>query len=110
MTITPEQIQFQIDTTLSEGVSKVTTSTGVTVDESGLTVDKSNTDLKTTISDDGMTIKKKNDDEAMLVANSEGVDATNLRATTYLIVGKNSRFEDYTRDGESRTGCFWIGG
>ena len=45
--------------------------------------------------------------EKVLNANNQGVDAKNLHATTYLIVGKNSRFEDY---GNSRTGCFWIGG
>jgi hypothetical protein len=42
----------------------------------------------------------------MLAATSAGVDATNLHAKTYLIVGGRSRFENY---GASRTGCFWIG-
>ena len=61
--------------------------------------------MKTTISDDGMKVFKNN--EAMLVANNVGVDAVNLSATTYLIIGTNSRFENY---GTDRTGCFWIGG
>ena len=46
-------------------------------------------------------------DEAVLTANNIGVDAVNLHATTYLIIGNNSRLEDF---GDNRTGCFWIGG
>jgi hypothetical protein len=45
------------------------------------------------------------DDTPVLTANNVGVDAANLHATTYLIVGTYSRFEDYG----NRTGCFWIG-
>lgn len=47
---------------------------------------------------------------AVLTANKDGVDARNLSATTYLIVGGRSRFENYNNDKGSRTGCFWIGG
>ena len=43
----------------------------------------------------------------MLTANKDGVNATNLKAITYLIIGERSRFENY---GTDRTGCFWIGG
>jgi hypothetical protein len=60
--------------------------------------------MNTTISEDGMTVYKN--EEVMLTANNQGVDAINLSASTYLIIGKNSRFEDF--DG-NRTGCFWIG-
>jgi hypothetical protein len=44
--------------------------------------------------------------QEVLVADNLGVKAEDLHATTYLIVGNNSRFEDYN---SSRTGCFWIG-
>ena len=44
--------------------------------------------------------------EEVLVADNEGVKAEDLHATTYLIVGRNSRFEDL---GYDRTACFWIG-
>lgn len=109
LAMTPEKIQAQITETLStEGASKVQTSTGITLDAEGLTVDKTNSEMTTTISDDGMKVKKAG--EEMLVANHNGVNAANLHATTYLIIGENSRFEDYTRNGEARTGCFWIGG
>ena len=33
--------------------------------------------------------------------------AVDLHASTYLMVGGRSRFENY---GTDRTGCFWIGG
>jgi hypothetical protein len=52
-----------------------------------------------------MTVYKNS--ATVLTANNVGVDAVNLHATTYLIIGNNSRFEDY---GSNRTGCFWIGG
>ena len=63
--------------------------------------------MSTIIDEDGMDVKYN--DEERLIANSEGVDAYNLHARTYLIVGANSRFEDYDKDGEAQTGCFWIG-
>ena len=51
------------------------------------------------------------DNVPILTANNQGVTSLNLTAHQYLIVGQNSRFEDYTGDGgEARTGCFWIGG
>ena len=104
-TMTSEAVVTTIRTILEEdGVSKVSTTTG-TFDENGLTIAKSGSEMETTISEDGMVIKR--DDTAVLVANNKGVDAANLRATTYLIIGRNSRFEDYNN--ESRTGCFWIG-
>ena len=37
-------------------------------------------------------------EEAILTADDEGVDALNLTARQYLIVGQNSRFEDYDED------------
>lgn len=103
-TMSAEDIKISIETELSNGVDKVKTATGFTFDEEGLTVDKLNSEMKTTITEDGMTVFKN--DEAVLTANNVGVNATNLHATTYLIIGTNSRFEDY---GSNRTGCFWIG-
>lgn len=70
-----------------------------------LVIEKDGAETKTEISENGMSVKSSSDEE-MLVANAQGVDATNLHAKTYLIVGSNSRFEDF----EGGTGCFWIGG
>ena len=50
---------------------------------------------------------KNGGDAEVLAATSGGVDATNLHAKTYLIIGGRSRFENY---GSGRTGCYWIGG
>lgn len=103
--MTDEEVKIEIQTQISNGTSKVTTNTGYKFDDDGLEVSKSGSEMTTKITDNGMTVYQ-NEDE-VLVANNHGVDAKNLRATTYLIVGANSRFEDY---GSDRTGCFWIGG
>ncbi len=103
--ITSEDVQLQIETEIANGIDKVTTSTGFTFNEEGLTVSKSESDMRTTITEDGMTVYRN--DEAVLIADHDGVKAEDLHATTYLIIGTKSRFEDY---GDNRTGCFWIGG
>lgn len=100
-----ESVRLAIQSEIINGVGKVKTSTGYTFDEDGMTISKSDSEMTTQITEDGMTVRKNGEDT--LIANSNGVDAVNLHATTYLIVGSNSRFEDY---GEGRTGCFWIGG
>lgn len=101
-TMTSEQVQLAISTEVAKGASKVTTSTGFKFDDSGLTISKTNSEMSTKIDEDGMSIYKGS--EEVLTADNTGVDAKNLHATTYLIIGTNSRFEDYG----SRTGCFWI--
>ena len=102
--MTAEEVRVEIQSELKNGVSKVETSTGFTFNEEGLSVSKSGSEMTTQITEDGMTVYR--DSTPVLTANNSGVDAVNLHATTYLIVGNNSRFEDY---GEDRTGCFWIG-
>ena len=103
-TMTAEDVIITIQSELSNGVSKVETETGFTFNEDGLTVSKSDSEMTTTITEDGMTVYKN--EEAVLVADNEGVKAEDLHATTYLIIGNNSRFEDFG----DRTACFWIGG
>lgn len=104
-TMTDTQIKAEIEKTISEnGASKVTTTTGFIFDEKGLTISKSDSEISTIITENGMEIKG---DKVLLTANNEGVKAEDLHATSYLIIGKNSRFEDYVGN---RTGCFWIGG
>lgn len=108
LTLTEEAVTIQIQTAMQNGASKVETATGFTFDESGLLVKKSGSEMETQITEDGMTVSKN--DVVVLTANNAGVNARNLHAETYLIIGSNSRFEDYEKDGEARTGCFWIGG
>lgn len=99
-----EEVSISIQAALSEGVENVTTSTGFTFNEEGLHISKENSEITTSITEDGMTVYRDNDE--VLTADNLGVRAEDLHATTFLIVGNNSRFEDYEG---SRTGCFWIG-
>ena len=107
LAVTSDEVNIAIQNGLSSGVTNVTTTTGFTLNEEGLTVSKTGKEMRTTIDEDGMTIKRN--DEERLIANNEGVIAYDLHAKTYLIVGSNSRFEDYEKEGKPQTGCFWIG-
>lgn len=102
-TITPDEVSIKIQQSIDSGAKKVETETGFTFDENGLSIVKEGAELSTQITEDGMVVNREG--EAVLTANNQGVDAVNLHAKTYLIVGKYSRFEDYGQ----RTGCFWIG-
>lgn len=104
-TMTSDQVELAIKTELDNGVSKVETKTGFTFNDNGLTVSKTNSEISTTITENGMTVKKNNTE--VLTANNEGVTAIDLHAKTFLIIGNNSRIEDYKN---SRSACFWIGG
>ncbi len=104
-TMTDEQVEFKIQSKLSEGVDKVITKEkNFTFDDEGLSISSSENKLSTTITENGM--KVYNNSNEVLAANNEGVKAIDLHATTFLIIGKNSRFEDMG----NRTACFWIGG
>lgn len=105
--ITKSDVTIAIDKALSNGVEKVETSTGYKFDEDGLTISKSNSEISTQITENGMTVSQGG--STVLSANNNGVNAKNLHATTFLIIGDTSRFETFTEDGETRVGCFWIG-
>lgn len=110
MKLTSESLNLQLEDINYNGVTKVVTETGFTFDREGMTVDSTDSPTKTQVTPDGMTVYTKDADggqSEVLEATSEGVDATNLHAKTYLIIGGRSRFENY---GTNRTGCFWIGG
>ena len=100
---TPEQLQIAIKEAMSDGVTSVETETGFVFDKDGLSISKTGSEMTTLIDEDGMTVSRSN--EAILTADSNGVDAINLTAHQYLIVGLHSRFQDY---GTNRTGCFFI--
>lgn len=106
MRVTEEDVSIVVQETLSEGVDKVVTaSKKYTFDDTGLNIGSSDSSISTNISEDGMRINRGY--QEVLVANNEGVKAEDLHATTYLIIGDNSRLEDW----QSRyTACFWIGG
>lgn len=101
--VSADEVTFSIQKAMEQGVVAVTTTTGFTFNEEGLHISKTGSEITTTITEDGMTVLRDNDE--VLVADNLGVKAEDLHATTFLIIGKNSRFEDYG----NRTGCFWIG-
>ena len=107
LAMTSSDVKLEIQKEMSKGSNKVTTSTGFTFDQNGLNISKTDSEMKTQITEDGMKIYKNS--EVMLTANNQGVDAKNLHATTYLIIGNNSRMEDFTENGSKRTAVFWIG-
>lgn len=77
------------------------------LNEEGLTYNEEGGEIITAITGEGMTISHNG--EETLVANKDGVTAIDLHARTYLIIGENSRFEDWAdREGNPRTACFWL--
>ena len=95
------------------GIDSIETSTGYTFDKEGLHIQKridgEVVGMENRLDNTGMYVKNEGDD--ILTANNEGVDAVNLKSRQYLIIGDNSRFENYNngKDGK-RTACFYIGG
>jgi len=99
-------------TSLEDGdreVDHVTTTTGYTFNSDGLNIYKVGEEMRNLLDNTGMYVTRSNDE--VLTANNEGVRAINLSARQYLIIGANSRFEDYSNGTDSkRTACFYIGG
>ena len=94
------------------GIDSVTTKTGYTFNESGLTIYKDGDEIKNLLDNTGMYITRSDGESStdILTANNDGVNAINLTARQYLVVGDGSRFESYTTEnGEVRTACFFIG-
>lgn len=100
-----KNINISIDKIIENGVSKVVTSTGFRFDEEGLNISKTGEEMHNTVNNEGVYVKR--DDEEVLGADTDGVRALNVTVRKYLIVGANSRLEDYM---ETRTGVFYIGG
>ena len=103
-----EAVNIVVERELSKGVDRVETKTGYKFDADGLNITKSGTEMSNLVDNTGVYVKKSGGN--VLVANYEGVEATDLHAKTYLKVGAGegrSRLEDYLAD---RTGLFWIGG
>ena len=109
ITQTADSVKIEVKQELKEeGVESVRTATGFVFDDSGLTIHESGKEITTNINNNGMTVYKN--EEAVLTANEKGVVAVDLHANTYLLIGDNSRFEDWTNSNNSRrTACFWVG-
>lgn len=97
-------VSISIEKALSAGVDKVVTSAKeYTFDDTGLNISSSDSEFSTQITEDGMKIYKGTTE--VLTADNAGVQARDLHARTFLIIGENSRLEDRG----NRTACFWIG-
>lgn len=105
LALTSDQVEIAIEKKLAQGVDTVTTKTGFTFDDVGLTVSKTGSEMTTQVTEDGMTISRSG--TQVLVVDNQGVEATNLHAKTFLILAGKARLEPY---GADRMGCFWIGG
>lgn len=100
-------VNIAIEQRMASGVDQVVTATGFRFDNNGLNISKTGEEMESLIDNTGMYVKRSG--ETVLSANNNGVDAVNLHAKTYLIIGADngrSRIEDY---GEDRTGVYWIG-
>ena len=100
-------VDIAIEERLASGVDVVETTTGYRFDSNGLNISRSGEEMNNLLDNTGMYIRRSG--ENILVANNNGVEATNLHAKTYLIIGAGegrSRIEDYDIN---RTGVFWIG-
>ena len=102
---TANGLVMEVGAIKENGTSKVKTSTNYTFDENGLSIAKTGEQMENRLDNTGMYVTRSG--QALLTANSDGVTATDVRINNYLIVGKNSRFEDYTGN---RTACFYVGG
>lgn len=101
-------INNNIDYLEGREITSVTTTTGYTFNQDGLTIHKSGSEMTNLIDNSGMYVNRGND--AVLTANNEGVNAINLTARQYLTIGDNSRFENYSDGNDNkRTGCFFVG-
>lgn len=102
----------------SAKVDHVKTATGYTFDEDGLNISASGEEIENLLNHKGMYVRRVTGEtedgeeisEDILTADANGVNAIDLTARQYLIIGSNSRFEDYDNgtDG-NRTACFYIG-
>ena len=102
----------QIDTKLTDGsVTKVMSTSG-TFDSNGLTIEQTNAKTKGNFNASGLTVIDNTSSigEKLLFAgydeerNETVVDTANINVTHYLVIGGNSRLEDY----EDGTGVFDI--
>ena len=107
MKIDADAVNIEIEKAMANGVDKVITETGYRFDSEGLNISKTGEEMTNKLDHTGMYVDRGS--QNVLTANNEGVQAVDLHAKTYLIIGKGkgrSRFEDY---GTSRTACFWGG-
>lgn len=104
---TATEIKISIQSLENDGVSKVKTQMGYTLDDEGLRIAKEGQEMENLLDNTGMYVHRSG--EVVLQANNAGVVATDVTVRNYLVVGSHARFEDYTNGTDSaRTACFWM--
>lgn len=104
----------EINTKLIDGsVTKVRTTSG-TFDEDGMHYEKTGAPTKTTINEAGVSVDSSSSGEELLFAgydkdiNQTIVRTENLTVRRYLVIGKNTRIEDYTDENGNVGGGLFI--
>lgn len=104
-------LSVRISTLENTEVTEITTTTGFTFNAEGLTIHESGKDIENKLNNEGMQVLRVSGNEStpILTANTDGVDALNLHSRQFLIIGDNSRFENFNNGTEAnRTACFHI--
>lgn len=104
---TAQGLQVQITDIVDNGTSKVT-NTLVNVDSNGVGISKTGEEMSLKLgylADQQVGLEVTRNDEKVLHVTNTGVEAENVKVRKYLIIGNNSRMEDY----QEGTGVFYIG-
>ncbi len=98
---TSKAVNIEIKNIQQNGVDKVITKSGYRFADDGLHINRSGDLLHNKIDHKGLAVVRGDGPtaESMLVADDRIVDATNLHARTYLIIGQRTRIEDYEDGG-----------
>lgn len=101
-----KEISVSVQTIIDDGVEKVSTNFGLTVDGSAVTIHREGSEMENCLDEKGMSVLRSG--EVMLKADADGVLATDVTVNNYLSIG-HARFEDYANDEDSsRTACFFV--
>ena len=110
---TADQVEIRVQSLENEDREQDHITTAVnryTFNDSGLTIHRDGDEIENKIDNTGMYVNRGEDN--VLTVNNEGVEAINIRANQFLIIGGVARFEQYNDASlnENRTACFYIGG
>ncbi len=107
LTQTARELSASVKTVEDNGVCRVETQFGLTLDGSALTIAREGSEMVNKLNEKGMYVVRADDGDTqtvMLQADADGVVATDVSVRNYLLVGDHARFEDYETD---RTACFY---
>lgn len=98
-----DDLKDQVD----QGVDHVDSRDGCYFGPGGMEISRTDAETATKIDFSGVRVVQVDSGETLLSAQGDSVTAKNLHATTYLIIGENSRIEDID---DTSAGLFWIRG